>query len=70
MKKTILVITSCVTSACLNGGTCNSATGACTCMNGFTGSSCETSKSIYQAIKRFIYFFILFIITKFFKRLL
>ena len=31
---------------CLNGGTCNSLTGNCDCLNGFTGLTCNTCMRI------------------------
>ena len=40
------VLTACDSDPCLNGASCNNEAGSftCTCPDGFTGDTCETSK--------------------------
>lgn len=40
--RSVYIRPACVSSACLNGGTCNTATGICSCPARYTGPRCQT----------------------------
>ena len=49
-------IDDCAGNPCQNGGTCSDGVDShtCTCITGYTGSTCETSKSIIQTCKEIV----------------